>query len=121
MEEKVRMSTSWRTYKKKGQVIDLSLLPPCRSSLHLHIQRSNYIVRIWRQESMDMIDLQPPQRHGWNEDLSLKWPEVIVPENVVKEIDKELDLNEESHYDTDSEDEVPTHINDLKSTLVEND
>ena len=67
---------------------------------------------IWRQASMDMMDLQPPQHHGWNEDLSLKWPELIVPEDVVKEIDEELGQNEESDYDTDSEDEVPTEDED---------
>ena len=108
---KLRAEIFWRTWNKKGQVIDLSVLPPCRSSLHLHIQRSNYIARIWRQANKDMMDLQPPQSHGWNEDFSLKWPNVIIPEDVVRSIDEELGQHEENDaddiYDTDSEDEDP--------------
>ena len=98
----------WKTWNKKGQVIDLSLPPPCRSSLRLHIQRSNYIARIWRQANLDVMDLEPPQNHGWNEDYSLKWPSVMVPEDIVRSIEDELDQDEENNdYDTDSEDEGP--------------
>ena len=105
---KLRAEIFWKTWNKKGQVIDLSLLPPCRSSLRLHIQRSNYIARIWRQANLDVMDLEPPQNHGWNEDYSLKWPSVMVPEDIVRSIEDELDQDEENNdYDTDSEDEGP--------------
>ena len=75
-------------------------------SLRLHIIRSNYIARIWRQASTNMMELQSPQNHGWDENFELRWPEVIVPEDILTGIDFESESNEESDDDTDSEDEI---------------
>ena len=103
---KLRAELFWKTWRKKGKVIDLSLLPPCQMSLRLHIIRSNYIARIWRQASTNMMELQSPQNHGWDENFELRWPEVIVPEDILTGIDFESESNEESDDDTDSEDEI---------------
>ena len=62
-----------------------------------------------------MMELEPPQLHGWNDDCSLTWPAVIVPEDVVRSIDEDLDQDEENEmeeYDTDSEDESPNEEDD---------
>ena len=107
---KLRSEIFWRTLKKKGQVIDLSLLPPCRISLHLHTRRSNFIARIWRQADRDMMELEVPQDHGWNDDFSLEWPQDMFPEDVIKEI--VTDSNEESDYDTDSDSNDEVEDND---------
>ena len=94
----------WRTLKTKKRIINLTLLPPCRMSLHLHIRRSNYIARIWRQTETDMMELENPKDHGWNDDFSLQWPEDVFPTDVMRQLDDEI--TEESDYDTDSDDEV---------------
>ena len=103
---KLRTEMFWKTLKKKGQIIDLSLLPPCRMSLKLHIKRSNYVARIWRQASLEMMEIEPPQNHGWNEDFSLEWPEMIIPDDVIRAIEVDSQQTEESDYDTDPEDDV---------------
>ena len=55
---------------------------------------------------MDMMEMEVPQEHGWNDDFSLQWPDEIIPEDVIREVDIDSEPNEESDYNTDSEDEV---------------
>ena len=69
----------WRSYSRDNKVIDLSLLPPCQTSLERHIRRANYVARIWRQASHPMMNIQDPQFHGWNEDLSTDWISLPYP------------------------------------------
>ena len=35
-------------YKRENKVIDLSNITPCFTSLFLHLQRANYVARIWK-------------------------------------------------------------------------
>ena len=44
---------------------DLSLLPPCRSSLQLHIDRANYQTYIWKQSLNAYPELPSPLENGW--------------------------------------------------------
>ena len=53
-----------------------------------------------------MMEIEPPQNHGWNDDFSLEWPEMTIPEDVMRAIEKETQQTEESDYDTDPEDDV---------------
>ena len=49
-----------KKYTKGNKVIDLTLLPPCKTSLNLHLQRCNYIALIWKCS-------------GWNLNFDIKW------------------------------------------------
>ena len=51
----------WNRLKKRKKVIGLSMLPPCKKSLLLHIKLSNYISGIWRQASVAEMDIQDPK------------------------------------------------------------
>ena len=73
----------------------------------LHIKRSNYIARIWRQVGQIAMEIQDPRKHGWNIDLSLRWPEMVLPEDLIKCIDVE-----EVESETDWEDEVSDYSDD---------
>ena len=44
---------------------DLSLLPPCSSSLCLHIDRVNYQTLVWKQSLNAYPELPSPDQHGW--------------------------------------------------------
>ena len=44
----LRRSIFWDKFKKKKQVVDLSLLPPCRDNLQFHVMRANYVGYIFR-------------------------------------------------------------------------
>ena len=63
-------------------MVELSLLPPCQTSLESHIKRANYAARIWRQASYPMTHTQDPEFHGWNENLSTDWISVHYPEGI---------------------------------------
>ena len=55
---------------------DPEALPPCRSSLTLHIQRANYQACTWRRAIVPKPVVPSPCQHGWilNDDLlSVKW------------------------------------------------
>ena len=91
-----RRAIFWRTFQKDNKVVDLSLLPPCKSSLQKHINRANFVARIWRHASQSIIDTETPANHGWLEDLSIDWltepyPEDIAELLLVSESDQEIE------------------------------
>ena len=89
-------------------MIDLSLLPPCQTSLERHIRRANYVARIWRQASHPMMNIQDPQFHGWNEDLSTDWISVPYPEDISELLlanDEEMTASESESSDDDTYDD----------------
>ena len=45
--------------------IDISLLPPCKTSLQLHILRANYQAYIWKHAHVPDIELPSPTNQGW--------------------------------------------------------
>ena len=96
--DEARMKIFWDNLKKKKKVVDLAMLPPCRASLKLHIQRSNYVARIWRQASNAEIEEPSAMRHGWNPDYTLKWESVAYPKYV-------YDLLQQSSVDDEDDDE----------------
>ena len=54
----------WKNFTRDEKITDLSSLPPCKSSLLLHIKRANYVARTWRQAAQPMIVLDDPTMHG---------------------------------------------------------
>jgi len=51
-----------------GDRIDLSLLPPCRSSLEMHTLRANYVAYTWKQANVTHPDIPSPLGLGWTSD-----------------------------------------------------
>ena len=45
--------------------IDFSFLPPCRSTLQMHIKRVNYQTLLWKKSTISFPDLPPAEEHGW--------------------------------------------------------
>ena len=105
---RVRKIIFWRSYSRDNKVIDLSLLPPCQTNLERHIRRANYVARIWRQASHPMMNIQDPQFHGWNEDLSTDWISVPYPEDISELLlanDEEMTASESESSDDDTDDD----------------
>lgn len=85
---------------------DMSLLPPCGSSLQLHILRANYQVYIWIHAHENFPNLPNAYDCGWRMDhegnIDYKWIHEIAPEALINVITQAaLDRGEES----DGEDE----------------
>lgn len=66
--------------------VDISLLPPCKSSLSLHIRRCNYQAAIWRRSLEPHHHLADPLLHGWvqgAEGLEFQWThEEMMPRDL---------------------------------------
>ena len=52
-------------YCAKGDKVEPEALPPCRSSLKLHIFRANYQSAIWRRAVFPVPEVPPPHGYGW--------------------------------------------------------
>ena len=93
-----RSTIFWRQIDK-DKVPDLSILPPCKSSLQKHIQRANYVARIWRKAGDPMMMLEDPARHGWLPDLSTDWIQEAYPNDVAELLISTDDTTETSDFD----------------------
>ena len=58
----------YKLYCAKGGKVEPEALPPCQSSLRLHVKRSNYQAAIWKRALSPCPDIPSPQEHGWNID-----------------------------------------------------
>ena len=58
------MKHAGRSLKKK-KIIDLSLLPPCKSVLRLHSKRANAVAYLWRNASNPTINIPSLTENGW--------------------------------------------------------
>ena len=97
----------WDNLKKEKMIEDLAMLPPFRASLKLHIQRSNYVARIWRQASIAEMDEPPALQHGWNSDYTLQWESVVYPKYVYDLLQQSTPVKdkEEKEQDDDSDED----------------
>ena len=77
----------YKMYCASNGSIDSETLPPCSDALKLHVQRANYVSKIWKLSLEAKPTVPSPAEHGrmFDEgDLSIKWltvgaaPEVIL-------------------------------------------
>ena len=79
---KLRAKLFWSRSRKNGKVPDLSLLPPCASSLMKHTARAHYIAKIWKQAIIPFQSIDSFVNNGWLPDGSIDWIEQAYPSNV---------------------------------------
>ena len=104
----------WKNFERDEKVTDLSLLPPCKSSLEKHILRANYVARISRQARKPIVEIEEPQNHGWNEDCSVDWVSEPYPENVAELlIDRQDSANDNEISDFENLDGTDYSDNEL--------
>ena len=72
----------WSRLRKNGKVIDLSLLPPCSSTLMKHTARSHYVAKMWKLASLPVQNLDSFLDNGWLNDGNIDWIECPYPNNV---------------------------------------
>ena len=78
----VRSKLFQKKYTKRGKVIDMALLPPCNSSLLLHIKRFNYVKKIWRSSLTSWLDADEISENGWLPDGSTYWVDDVFPREI---------------------------------------
>ena len=95
-------------YENNNKIIDLSLLPPCRDVLVLHIMRAAYVANVWRNSDVGCQQLQLIEYNGWNRSAEIRWIEVekAFPTDIASLLATEVVEDEEfAQIDEDSEDE----------------
>ena len=55
----------YELYCVKGGKVEPGGLPPCRSSLRLHVLPANYQAAVWRRAVFPLPDISSPHGHGW--------------------------------------------------------
>ena len=76
----VRSKLFEKKYTKEGKVINMTLLPSCNSSLLLHIERSNYVARIWTSSLTSWLDAGKISENRWLPDGSTNWVDDVFPQ-----------------------------------------
>ena len=69
-----------------------------------HIERTNYVARIWRQAAIPVIDLEEPNLHGWNADMTIDWISDPFPQDVSELLLERNSCLDEMFKDYDDED-----------------
>ena len=76
---------------------DMSLLPPCKDSLKMHIMRANYQALIWYKADEAVPNVPSPQGHGWDSvdgKLEIKWTEGnLMPQELIDVLVETPDTN----------------------------
>ena len=106
----VRLEMFMKNHTLQNNLIDLCVLPPCQSSLLLHMDRANYVAAMWKRTMHATMDSPEITNHGWNIDGSINWVVDTFPENI---IDMILDYQEENNDDSD----IETYESDTDSDL----
>ena len=63
-------SLRYELHCAKAGKVEPEALPPCQSSLRLHVSRANYQAAIWRRATEACPDIPSPHGHGWNMNCS---------------------------------------------------
>ena len=97
------MKHAGRSLKKK-KIIDLSLLPPCKSVLRLHSKRANAVAYLWRNASNPTNEFPSLTENGQTTTGDIEWIEEAFPAEGEKLITRDEDNGEnEDDYGSDVE------------------
>ena len=106
-----------------GDGIDVSLLPPCRSSLLMHARRANYVTYLWRNSHVPFANIPPPDGFGWETTpdglINIVWNDGdIMPQKLVDILESESNNNAQ-HCDAEIEED--SEIDNILDVMFEVD
>eukprot|EP00795_Rhopilema_esculentum_P004100 gene4100-20281_t len=87
----------YQLYCSKGGKVEPEALPPCKSTLALHVIRANYQAWVWKRAILQLPDVPSPDGHGW--EAGLKYTDLCATEcdsmgvGIPYEQPNELDQN----------------------------
>ena len=97
---------------EEEKVIDLSLLPPCQSTLYLLILHSTYVARTWKCSLTNIVEYPGIMENGWMENDEIFWVDDAFPDNIMnilvnkdfEEGSMELELDPQDDSDDENTD-----------------
>ena len=96
-------------------MIDLSNIPPCFTSLFLHLQNANYVSRLWKLTLCASLSLPDVTDHRRDEDGPIKWIQQPFPDDITELLMFDNDI------DDDSENTFEDYGNDNESDSEEDE
>eukprot|EP00794_Sanderia_malayensis_P001749 gene1749-biopygen1596 len=91
-------------YVRQGKAIDISLLPPCQSSLKLHTLRSNVIAKMWKSSDERSVQLPDFTNFGWKTNLEIDWQRQAFPDELNQllfEVEDDAPFGDDEESDDD--------------------
>ena len=108
----------WKHYHKNRKIIDVSLLPPCSSSLWKHTSRAYYVSKIWKNADVLLQDIEPFTNFCCLPDGSIDWIYTPYSNDIAGlfgEFEGSQDIpHEEMDDDLDGESDVDDEEEDQK-------
>ena len=97
---------------EEEKVIDLSLLPPCQSTLYLLILHYTYVARTWKCSLTNIVEYPGIMENGWMENDEIFWVDDAFPDNIMnilvnkdfEEGSMELELDPQDDSDDENTD-----------------
>ena len=71
-----------KKHKRHNKIINLSLLPPCKSVLRLHSKTANAVPYLWRNASNPTIEFPSLTENGCTTTGDIEWVEEAFPAEV---------------------------------------
>ena len=68
-----------RKHAAKNELMDLSTLPPCNTSLILRVERPNSVEKLWKLSSISLVYPPNVREHGWDNNADIDW----IVDNIV--------------------------------------
>ena len=118
----VRYDLFEKKQNKQGKIIDLSLIPPCFSSLYLQIKRAKFVSKLWKSARIAQLILPNIEEHSWNKDGSVAWILDPCPEDVLDLLMNDENESEDGNVneeESEEESEVKQAMT-RKNTLLVN-
>ena len=89
---KIQKKMSDEKYVKEEKALDLPLLPPCQSTLYLHILPSNYVAKVWKCSLLNVVECPSIMENGWMENAEIVWVDDAFPDDIMDiVVDEDLD------------------------------
>ena len=108
----------WSRLRKNGKVPDLSLLPPCASTLRRHSARAHYVAKIWKQACSPLQHIDSFSNNGWLPDGSVDWIERAYPSDVESLFIAAVPENDVNDDDGDDDDNVDDDFSDEEDNAI---
>lgn len=101
--DQLRYKMFLQKIEKEGKVVDLTLLPPCKSNLRFHARRANYVAHMYRRANELILSLDNPSNHGWNDQGSALWSKICYPDDLS---DLLLDVEDKADVESEVDDDI---------------
>ena len=90
----------------ESKVTDVSVIPPCLTSLYLQIKRANYVAAVWKRTEHPQTLFMIIEEHGWQADCSIYWIEEPLPDYISDLLYEEDEYSYETTNDENDESDI---------------